>query len=159
MSKSWDVYGLFTSWREDTIVVHPHLVHWVPEQKRIDLAWLVANRLRLTDNLLMDQTWAVIAHRILRIGLGKVSLNAYFPDLLDLRVFYVDWRMSLFPFVFEVLELLSVDLAAIVGLIVLLDLGYSLELLNDLLVMASTLSSSSFMEVLLKGLENLWGSK
>ena len=82
-------------------------------------------------------------------------MNAYFPDLLDLRVFYVDWRMSLFPFVFEVLELLSVDLAAIVGLIVLLDLGYSLELLNDLLVMASTLSSSSFMEVLLKGLENL----
>lgn len=67
--------------------------------------------------------------------------------------------MGFFPHGFEFFEFRTVNVFSVVRLVVFLDLGDSFELLNNLLVVASALGSSSVLEVLLEGLKDLADSK
>jgi hypothetical protein len=87
--------------------------------------------------------------------LSLIGLDADLLALLDEGFLVVDGRVGLFPLRLEVLELLAVDFTAIVVFVELLDFGGGFEFLNNFLVMAAALSSSSVLEILLKRFENL----
>ena len=126
-----------------------------PVEEWVVVPHLEASRLGVKGRLRLDQTGAVRAEVVLGSLLDRLSLDADLLELPYLGIFVVDGRMSLFPLCSEVLELLAVDLAPIVGFIVFFDFGDGLKLLDDLLVVTSALCGSPIMEILFKGFEDL----